>query len=187
MNGYTHTCASCEAKMRIHERYLGRTLHCPHCGLEFLADPLLADVDDLVEDLAPTKKRSVPWLWILLVVTVVTVAALVLGQREHSGLLARILKPARSPGQIAHLAIEGREHVPAAMERETVVFIVDALEDDDPGSLEALRAQGRLIEVAAGTRVTLIERVRSSRSARVRVLEGTWTGRVLWVPWMAVR
>ena len=39
MAGYTHTCASCEAKLRIHERYVGRVLHCTECGTEFLADP----------------------------------------------------------------------------------------------------------------------------------------------------
>jgi hypothetical protein len=187
MPGYTHTCASCEAKMKIHERYVGRALHCPHCGTEFLADPMLADVDDIIEDLAPGEQRRIPWIWLLMIAVVLLVAVLVLGQSEHHGLLAKLFKPTRSVGQNAVLVIEGRELVPATMERETIVFVVDAIEDDDPGSMQALRVQGRIVEVGSGTRVRLLERVRGDRAARVRILEGAWTGRVLWVPLIAVQ
>jgi hypothetical protein len=73
------------------------------------------------------------------------------------------------------------------MDHETVVFVVDALEDSDPGSLQALKIQGRIIDVESGTKIKVIERVGRDRSARVRVLEGPWTGRVLWVPETALR
>jgi hypothetical protein len=184
MQGYTHTCAACDAKLKIHERYVGRVLHCPACGIEFLADPTLADIDDLLSD-EPTRK--VPWLPILISLTLLVVAALWLGQANHDGLFSALFKPNRTAGQIAVLSIEGRDRVPAAMDHETVVFIVDALEDADPGSLEALRAQGRIIYVASGTKIKVIERIRRNRISRVRVLAGAWTGRVVWVPDMALQ
>jgi hypothetical protein len=187
MKGYTHTCASCESRLPIHDRYVGRTLHCPHCGTEFLADPTLADIDDIIDELAPARERSVPWLWIMMIVVVLGVAALWLGQADEDGLLSELFRPSRAAGQFSTLAIEGRTTIPAAMDHETIVFAVNALEDNDPGSLDALRAQGRLIDITDGTQVKVIEIVRRDRSARVRVLAGPWTGRVIWVPRVALR
>jgi len=187
MQGYTHTCAACEAKLKIHERYVGRVLHCPTCGIEFLADPTLADIDDIMDEFAPDRKRSIPWLPIILSLTLLVVAALWLGQANHDGLFSGLFKPNRTPGQFAVLSIEGLDRVPAAMDHETVIFVVDALEDADPGSLEALNAQGRIIYVASGTKIKVIERIRRDRISRVRVLAGTWTGRVVWVPDMALQ
>lgn len=186
MAGYTHTCASCEAKIKIHERYVGRTLHCPHCGTEFLADPTLADVDDLIEDLVPPEKKRFPWLAIMLL-CFLAAAVVVLGQSSYSGFLAEIFRPTRSPGQFAMLVLEDRKPVPAAMDHETIEFVVAALEDSDPGSIQAIRAQGKIIDLSPGVKVKLIEQNRRNGSARVRVLEGQWTGRVLWVPLMTVR
>ncbi len=186
--GYTHTCASCEAKLSIHERYVGRALHCPHCGTEFLADPALADVEDLMEDLARDDGRGgFPWLPVLVVAAVCAAVVWWLGQSEHSGIFARLFRANPSPGQFAVLELESERRVPAAMDHETVVFIVAAIEDDDPGAIEALAVEGRVIEVAAGTRVKVIELVRRQRAARVRILDGPWTGRVVWVPRAALR
>lgn len=186
MTGYTHTCASCEAKLKIHDRYVGRALHCPHCGTEFLADPTLADVDDLLEEMEPKKPRRFPWA-ILLVVAVIAVLGFVAGQPNHSGFLGEIFKPTRSDGDFAILAFDDGREVPAAMDRETVSIVVGALEDPDPGSLQALRIQGTIVDVVSGTRIKLIEHVKSDRIARVRIIEGEWTGRVLWVPATALR
>lgn len=172
--------------MKIHERYVGRVLHCQQCGTEFLADPTLADVDDLIEEFGDEKKKSFPWLAILGLVFVAVVVVL-LGQSKHTGFLAEILKPTRSPGQFAKLVLEDRKPVPAAMDHETVDFVVAALEDANPGSIQALRAQGKIIDLSPGLKVKLIEQNRRNGSARVRVLEGEWTGRVVWVPLMTVR
>lgn len=187
MKGYTHTCAACDAKLKIHDRYVGRALHCTECGTEFLADPTLADIDDLIEDLVPDEKRSFPWLAILGGVAVLTVGVLWLGQAQEGGLMARFFEPSHSAGQFVSLAMEGRERVPVAMDHETIVYVVDALEDEDPGSLDALRVQGRIIDIASGTKSRVIERVRRDRAARVRILEGQWTGRVVWVAEMTLR
>ena len=186
MQGYTHTCAACDAKLKIHERYVGRALHCPTCGTEFLADPTLADIDDIIDELVPDRKRSIPWLPIIAGFTLLVVAFLWLGTADQSGPFSKFFKPERKPGQFAVLAIAGRDRVPAAMDRETVVFLVAAIEDADPGSVEALSVQGKIIDVTSGTRIKVIERVRSDRSARVRILEGVWTGRVVWVPELAL-
>jgi hypothetical protein len=185
MEGYTHTCASCEAKLRIHERYVGRTLHCTECGTEFLADPTLADIDDIIEELVPAEKRRIPWLPIVLGLSVIVIAVYVFSRTD--GFFSELFRPTRSEGQFASLEIEGRDRVPAAMDRETVVFVVDAIEDADPGSIQALHAQGRIIEVVAGTKIKVIEIVKRDRMARVRILDGEWTGRVLWVPHAALR
>jgi len=182
MQGYTHTCAACDAKLKIHERYVGRVLHCPTCGTEFLADPTLADIDDIIEELVPDRKRSVPWLPVLACLALMVVVFYWLGTANQEGPFSKFFKPERGPGQFAVLAIAGQDRVPAAMDRETVVFLVDAIEDADRGSVEALSAQGKIIDVSSGTRIKVIERVRSDRSARVRILEGPWTGRVVWVP-----
>lgn len=187
MQGYTHTCAACDAKLKIHERYVGRTLHCPTCGTEFLADPTLADIEDIIDELVPDQERSIPWLPILGGVTVLVVLALLLGQSDPGGFLAKLFRPSRSVGQFAELKIDGRDRVPAAMDQETGVFVVNALEDADSGSLEALRAQGRIIDVVGGTKIRVIEIVDRDGTARARVLEGQWTGRILWVPRMALR
>ena len=187
MQGYTHTCAACDAKLKIHERYVGRALHCPTCGTEFLADPTLADIDDIIDELVPDQKRSIPWLPIVLSLTLLVVAGMWLGQASHDGPFAALFKPNRTAGQFAVLSIEGWDQVPVAMDHETVVFLVDALEDADPGSLQMLNAQGKVIDVASGTKIKVIERVRRDRAARVRILEGVWTGRVVWAPEMALQ
>lgn len=187
MAGYTQTCASCETKFKVHERYVGRALHCPHCGTEFLADPTLVDVEDLVEELEPEGRRRLPWLALAIAAVVLATAALWLGQAHTSGWLGELFRPQRSAGQFATLALEGRDRVPAAMDRETAIFVAGALEDPDPGSLDALRVQGRIVDVAAGTQVKVVEWVRSDRTARVRILTGPWTGRVVWVATTSVR
>lgn len=187
MQGYTHTCAACDAKLKIHDRYVGRTLHCPTCGTEFLADPTLVDIDDIIEELVPEKKRRIPWMPIIVGATLLVVVAWVLGQSDPDGFLATLFRPSRAAGQFVELRIDGRDRVPAAMDQETAVFVVNALEDADPGSLEVLRVQGRIIDVASGTQVKVIELVDRDGTARTRVLEGQWTGRVLWVPKMALR
>jgi hypothetical protein len=187
-SGYTHTCASCEAKLPISERYVGRTLHCPHCGTEFLADPTLADVDDLMEDLASDRRSGgFPWLPVLAVVVIGALVVWWLGQSDHRGVFAGLFRANPSAGQFAEIGVDGELRVAVAMDHETVVFIVTALEDDDPGSIEALKVQGRVIEVASGTRVKVIERVRRQRAARVRILDGQWSGRVVWVPQATLR
>jgi DNA-directed RNA polymerase subunit RPC12/RpoP len=187
MAGYTHTCAACDAKLKIHERYVGRALHCPHCGTEFLADPTLVDVDDLAEELEPDRRRRVPWAVLATAAVVLGALAWWLGQAHTSGWLGELFRPQRSAGQVAILAFEGWERVPAAMDRETAVFIGGALEDPDPGSLDALRVQGRIVDVAVGTQVTIVEWVRRDHIARVRILSGQWTGRVVWVATLSVR
>jgi hypothetical protein len=188
MPGYTHTCASCDAKLKIHERYVGRTLHCTRCGTEFLADPTLADVDDIIDDLLPAKeRRPFPWIWVLAAAAVLIVAGLWVVQAHRAGYFAELFKPTRSAGQVAVLAMDDHGSVPAAMDRDTVVLIAAALEADDPGSLDAIRAKQRLLEVASGTKATVIEIQRSDRIARVRILTGPWASRVLWVPSVALR
>ena len=187
MQGYTHTCAACDAKLKIHERYVGRALHCPTCGTEFLADPTLADIDDIIDELVPDRKRSIPWLPILAGLVFLVVAFVWLGRANQDGPFSKLFKPNRTPGQFAVLTIAGQDRVPAAMDRETVVFLVNAIEDADSGSVEALSAQGKIIDVTSGTKIKVIERVKSDRSARVRILEGTWTGRVVWVPDLALQ
>jgi DNA-directed RNA polymerase subunit RPC12/RpoP len=186
MAGYTHTCAACEAKLKIHERYVGRALHCPHCGVEFLADPCLADIDDIVEQIAPATRRRIPWLAIGAAIVLLAAAAWLVATAAD-GPLAELFRPSRQAGQFAELVLDGRERVPVAMDHETVVFVVDAVEDPDPGSLAALRVQGRIIEVASGTKVKIIERQRESRTARVRIIDGVWTGRVVWTAEVALR
>jgi hypothetical protein len=175
MAGYTHTCAVCDAKLNVHERYVGRNLHCTECGTEFLADPSLIDDDTGGVDAFSR--------WVL--------AVFVLGifgglgwwiVQANEDFFADLFKPRRLAGHIAFLDLGNGLPVPAAPDSETVGIIVSAVENSDPGALQVLRAQGRLIEIASGTRVKVIERIRRDRAAKVRILVGPWTSRVVWVP-----
>jgi hypothetical protein len=184
MTGYTHTCASCDAQMNVHERYVGRVLRCTACGTEFLADPTLIDIEDLLPE---RDRRSGRWLAAGLMVVVAGAFAWWLGQAGHGGVFSDWFRPRKGAGQMAVLALGSGEPVPAALDQETVGIVVSAIENPDPGALQLLRVQGRLIDVTQGTTVTIIQVVRRDRAARVRILVGPWTSRVVWVPAAALR
>jgi len=64
---------------------------------------------------------------------------------------------------------------------------VGALVDMQSGSIQAgvaslLNQDDRFLEIKEGTRIRVLEYANKSLEARVRILEGPWDSRIVWVP-----
>ncbi len=182
MPGYIHTCSGCGAYMQVHERYLGRTLKCTSCRTEFLAE-LPADAE-VAEEAAPVvveipkRSRRNYLLWILVLIPL---AAIVwwLGQEDSGGVL---LRADRSPGEIGFVGTDGDGPVIAAMDYDTVAVLVQAGSDSDPALVQSLVKEGHCIELSRETQVRVLERTDKGKVSRVRVLDGPWATRIVWIP-----
>lgn len=184
MPGYIHTCASCGAHMQVHERYLGRNLRCTSCRTEFPAalpedvDPAEAAPAPTVPD-APVRGRSRRLVWIALALVVVAAAVWWLGQ-EHGG--DALFRPQRGVGEIGVLRGDGSGPVVVFFDREASARLVRAGGSPSSAVARDLVAAGRGLEIAAGTRVRVLERADRGRALRVRVLDGPWSSRIVWLP-----
>jgi len=45
-----------------------------------------------------------------------------------------------------------------------------------------LNQDDRFLEIKEGTRIRILEYANKSLEARVRIIEGPWNGRIVWVP-----
>ena len=186
MPGYIHTCANCGAHMQVHERYLGRALKCTSCRTEFLAE-LPADVEIAEETVPvqesalqpPKRRRFLPWFLVL-----VPLVAVVwwLGQDRSSGVGDTLFRADRAVGEIGFLGTDGDGPVVAALNYDTVAVLVRAGNDPDPALMKSLVKDGNCIEVSPGTQVRVLERTDKGRASRVRILDGPWSTRVVWIP-----
>ena len=185
MPGYIHTCSGCGARMQVHERYLGRTLRCTSCRTEFVAD-LAHDVveveppaPDIGEEQPRRLGRFLPWLILML-----PLAAVMwwLGQDLSSGFTGSLFRVERSVGELATLDMGGEASVMVAFDRESVVALLRAAAAGDGASLQSFREEGRCLEVPAGTRVRVLDLNRKDSQARVRIVDGPWASRIVWVP-----
>ena len=185
MPGYIHTCSGCGARMQVHERYLGRTLRCTSCRTEFVADPAqeVVEVEAAVPDVGQEQPgrlgRFLPWLLLLL-----PLAAVMwwLGQDLSGGFAGSLFQVQRSVGELATLDMGGEDSVVVAFDRESVAPLMRAAAEGDGTSLQSLREEGRCLEVRAGTRVRVLELSRRAPEARVRIVDGPWASRIVWVP-----
>ena len=189
MPGYIHTCGNCGSHMQIHERYLGRTLKCTSCRTEFEAEmpegaipeePVLLTVD---EKSKPSAKRFLPWLLLL-----IPVVAFIwwLGQDHSEGVGKTVFRTERSVGDNAALDTGLGRPVLVALDHESVGALV-ALVAMQSGSIQAgvaslLNQDDRFLEIKEGTRIRVLEYANKSLEARVRILEGPWDSRIVWVP-----
>jgi hypothetical protein len=190
MPGYIHTCASCGAHMQVHERYLGRSLRCTSCRTEFVAAmpegvaaPAYAPPSPAPEAPAGARPRRLRWLALL----VVPVAALLwwLGQEPAGGVGGALFRPQRTAGEIGELATDSPGSVVVAFDQESVAPLVNAGDAPERAILQLVLDAGHGLELAAGTRVRVLER--AGRSSRVRILDGPWESRIVWVPSSWVR
>jgi hypothetical protein len=172
--------------MQVHERYLGKTLRCTSCRTEFIADPAdqVVEVEPATPVVVDDKHRRSPirfFPWLLLLIPL---AALLwwLGQDQSAGSAGRLFRAERSVGELADLYAGSSESVMVAFDRESVSAIVQAVERGDRDSLRALESEGRCLGVSAGTRIRVLERSRKDPEARVRIVEGPWASRIVWVP-----
>ena len=192
MPGYIHTCGKCGAHMQVHERYLGRTLKCTSCRTEFEAVfPEVAIVDEPVlhipddGDAKPGFKRLIPWLLLALV----PVVALVwfLGQDQSEGPAAAVFREARSVGENATVDTGLGRPVLAALDHEAVAALQTIGQGNVQINVGALMDQDRYIELPSGTKVRILEYANKSREARIRILEGPWQSKVVWIPTRWIR
>ncbi len=187
MPGYIHTCGKCGSHMQVHERYLGRTLRCTSCRTEFLAEmpdgvvaeePLVVGGDD-----SETKRAPGRFLW--LVVPLIPLVGLIwwLGQDHSEGVGKTVFRTERSVGDNAALDTGLGRPVLVAFDHESVGALVDM----QSGSIQAgvaslLNQDDRFLEIEEGTRIRILEYANKSLEARVRILEGPWDSRIVWVP-----
>ena len=192
MSGYIHTCGKCGSHMQVHERYLGRALKCTSCRTEFEAvmpegaieeEPVLPTPDD--EEAKPGAKRFIPWVLLALV----PVVALIwfLGQDQSDGPAAAIFREARSVGENATVDTGSGRPVLVALDHEAVGALLTLQQGAVEISVGALMDQDRYFQLPAGTSVRVLEYANKGREARIRVLEGSWQSKVVWIPTRWVR
>jgi predicted nucleic acid-binding Zn-ribbon protein len=192
MPGYIHTCGKCGAHMQVHERYLGRTLKCTSCRTEFEAvmpegaieeEPSLPDLGD--DEARSGVKRLIPWLLLALI----PVVALVwfLGQDQSEGPAQTVFREQRSVGENATVDTGLGRPVLAALDHEAVAALQTIGQGNVQINVGALMDQDRYIELPSGTKVRILEYANKSREARIRILEGPWQSKVVWVPTRWIR
>lgn len=199
----SHTCTACGTVMTVVERYYGRTLRCTGCGEEFTARlPVARNMaagpggDELVGEAAaagpatatarPSHVARAGRARKLLIFggLVVGIAALVwwLGGDRDEGFGSSLFAADKQRTQIGELRLDGEATVPVALDREAFDQLVAALRSGDRADMQAFRASPRCLSLPAGTRVRVLERRKRGAEARVRVLEGPESSRIVWVP-----
>lgn len=187
MPGYIHTCGKCGAHMQVHERYLGRTLKCTSCRTEFeatLPDGAVTEDAPLPEpEITPSKSsasRFVPW--ILLVLIPVIGLAWFLGQDQSEGPAETIFREQRSAGDNATVDAGSGKPVLVALEYEAVGALLTLGQGNVQINVGALMDQDKYIELPSSTNVRILEYTDKGRIARIRILEGPWQSRIVWIP-----
>jgi predicted nucleic acid-binding Zn-ribbon protein len=192
MPGYIHTCGKCGAHMQIHERYLGRTLKCTSCRTEFEAvmpedaivdDPVLPALGD--DQAKPGPKRFIPWLLLALV----PVVALVwfLGQDQSEGPAKAVFREEHSVGENATVDTGADRPVLVALDHESVGALQTLGQGNVQINVGSLMDQDRYIELPSGTNIRILEYANKGKEARIRILEGPWQSKVVWVPTRWIR
>ena len=173
--------------MQIHERYLGRTLKCTTCRREFLAEmpegivaeePVVVAVDD-------TEIKKGPARFLRLLVVLVPLVSLIwwVGQDHSGGVGETVFGSERAVGDNATLDTSFERPVLVALDHDSVGALVDMQSGaGEVGVTSPIPNDGRTLEIEAGTRIRILEFANNSREARVRILEGPWESRIVWVP-----
>jgi hypothetical protein len=181
--------------MPIHPRYFGRELKCTSCRTEFVATPPVDSTTpgppaEFEVARATGESPSVSgdkhrWRWVIGAIVVVVAIAVPLwwlGEDRRQGPGSELFTVDKARTELGSLRCEGRETVTVSLDRETVRELIAALEADDKVAVQALRSSSRCTEVPAGTRVRVLERRKRAVEARVRIIEGPWASRIVWVP-----
>ena len=191
---YSHVCTACGATMQVHARYFGRTLRCTSCRTEFEALPPPAPPHETVSgrlsveldrDPIPREERARRRTWLAVgaaLVVLLGIALWWLGGDRRQGFASDLFTASKSRTQIGVLARGDEPTVIVALDREMLAEMIAALETGNQEGFERFRSSPRCVELPAGTRVRVLERRKRAVEARVRVLEGPWESRIVWVP-----
>ncbi len=191
--GYTHVCTACGSQMQVHARYLGRTLRCTTCRTEFVArarpwtglpPPEATTSAAPVRRGTPPRGRSRRARWV--VASVVLLAGLAaalwwLGSDRRQGFAGELFTVRKARGELGVLRRSDGGAIIAALDRETLGQLVAALARGDDAAAREISVSPRCLELSTGTRVRLLERRKRAVEARVRILDGPWSSRIVWV------
>ncbi len=185
MPSFVHVCASCGTALTVHERYFGRTLRCTSCGTTFVADPPeLGGRDEPHHPETGTKVDRTGPIVLALTAAGILVAILIwLGLPKSGSPIESLFKRQLFTGQIIEVQPDGPWF--AAIDREVASRLVEA--GADRSSVEAFASDGRCLALASGTPLRVIEVRKRDRVVVVRVLDGPWRDRQVWMPRAWVR
>lgn len=130
------------------------------------------------------------WRWLVGSIAVVAVlGALVwwLGGDRTTGFASGLFTVQKTRTELGVLRREQGRAVPVALDRETLGELIRAVEDRNEAALDRLVNSSRCLELAEGTRVRVLERRKRAVETRVRVLDGPWASRIVWVPVQWIR
>ena len=187
MPGYIHTCGKCGTHMQVHERYLGRALKCTSCRTEFeavLPEGAIEEASPLPtlpdEDAKPGAKRFIPWLLLALIPVVAIIWFL--GQDQSEGLAKAMFREGHSAGENATVDAGSGRPVLVALDHEAVGALQTLGQGNVQINVGSLMDQSRYIELPSGTNIRILEYANKGKEARIRILEGPWQSKVVWVP-----
>jgi predicted RNA-binding Zn-ribbon protein involved in translation (DUF1610 family) len=201
----SHTCTACGAAMTIPERYYGRTLRCTACGETFVARLPVAPAPapapappPAADTVAPApvpppaapvaapdpaaRSRRTRALVVFGVIAVVVAALWWLGGDRTEGFGSSLFAAEKQRTQIGELRLNDEPTVPVALDREAFDELVAAADSANPADLKAFRSSPRCLSLPSGTRVRVLERRKYDPEARVRILDGPQSSRIVWVP-----
>jgi hypothetical protein len=135
-----------------------------------------------IEVQGPRRSRARHLRWLVLLLPV---ALLVwwLGQ-DQSG---TILGSHRSWGEIGVLENQSGGPVVVGLDSETALVLAKTGDGGGVAKTQSLVEGGQAVEMAAGTRVRVLESTGRGRVVKVRILAGPWESRKVWVPTRWVR
>jgi hypothetical protein len=173
MASYIHQCTSCGTALTVHERYFGRILRCTNCGAHFEAIPP-AEAEEaessVVVEMPEQEAMTRPRRTVVVVVSAAIAAAALLWWLSTD--------PFPQPLVAGTLAtIAGPGGTPVALDSKSAELLAHA--DSDNGSGIEGPAYATLNE---GTRVQILESADRYKVVAVRVLDGPWATRKVWVP-----
>jgi hypothetical protein len=182
MPSYVHVCSSCGTALTVHERYFGRTLRCTSCGQTFAAEPPEQLPEAPVE---PVERpdRTGPVVLALTAVALVVAVLVWLGLPKAGSPFGSLFKRQLFTGQIVAVASGGQWY--AAVDREVAEELVAAARD--ASAVARFESDGRCLALRSGTPLRVIEVRKRDRVVVVRVLDGPWRDRQVWIPRAWVR
>jgi hypothetical protein len=178
--------------MQVHERYLGRTLKCTSCRTEFEAtlpegavteDAVLPEVEDVPSK--PSATRFLPWLLLLLIPVIGLFWFL--GQDQSEGRAETLFRDQVAAGDNANVDAGSGKPVLVALEYEAVAALLTLGQGNVQINVGALMDQDRYIELPSNTNVRVLDYTDKGRVARIRILEGPWQSRIVWIPTRWIR
>ena len=82
------------------------------------------------------------------------------------------------PLELSPIALAKRLHVP----RTRIERLVKGGPSPSSAAAREVLENGHGLEIAAGTKARVLGRADRGRQCRVRILEGSWSSRIVWVP-----